>query len=48
MINLELGFQLNEIVFYIDSEAACSSLAFHPPCMQLSSDCLLVSGVKVE
>jgi hypothetical protein len=48
LTNLQVGFELNEINFLIDSGAALSSLAFHPPCMQLSSDSLLVSGLKGE
>jgi hypothetical protein len=46
LINLEVGSELNEIIFLIDSRAALSSLAFHPPVLQLSPDKLLVSGVK--
>jgi hypothetical protein len=46
LTNLQVGFEL--INFLIDSGAALSSLAFHPPCMQLSSDSLLVSGVEGE
>jgi hypothetical protein len=36
------------MTFLIDSREACSSLAFHAPCVQLSSDSLLVSGVKAD
>jgi hypothetical protein len=45
LTNLEVGSKLNKVTFLIDSRAGCSSLAFHPPGLQLS-DKLLVSKVK--